>query len=261
MAITDIANEILAVRVLGIPVVFILAGLIVLFIVLYKRSKKPEDNFKAVNTTKEIKNDLDELFKLAHEKTGLWLKSGTVNLGYIIEAVRLNLPKANIEAKDIKAVDIKVNDPNSLEAVKKQIENKTTDNVKCYAFKLASCNVLKRQLQKLLNRAGVHIGLNYMIIEEALLTMSDFNIVVDPYCVPTYYFKTWIYSKAGFNFVENIAIKIKHQLLVDSLVNEVPKLTYLEIRQSKDMEQLNALAKIKSKRQKEMLEEISKGDI
>lgn len=229
----------------------------VLILYLYKRNKKTEETFKAVNTKKEVHKDLNALFKLSHEKTGLWLKSGTVNLGYIIEAVRLYLPKNEIKAEEIKA-----NNPNSLEAVKKTIENKKIEKgIKTYAFKLASCNILKRQLQKALNKINIQIGLNYLLIDAELLTFSDFNIIVDPYCTPHYYFDIWIYTNNGMEFIENITIKLRHQLLIDSLVNEVPKLTYLEIKQSKDMEQLNAIDKIKKKRTKEMLEDISKGNV
>lgn len=252
----NIFNEIMNVQIGGIPVIFIIAGLVFLFLFLLKIQRNKKDKYKAVNTSKEIQKDLDELFKLSHEKTGLWLKSGTVNLGYILEAVRMVLPEAKLKSKNIKA-----NDPNSLEAVKKEIENKKAKGIKFYAFKLAGCNLIKRQFQKAMNKIGINLGLKYIVIEEELLTISDYNIIVNPYCLPSYYFNTWIYTNASMDFIDNIAIKLKHQLLIDSLVNTVPKQTYLEIKQSKDMEQLNAISKIKKDRQKEMLEEISKGNV
>lgn len=253
---TDFINELLAPRIAGIPIIFFLFGFVVLIIFLWKRQKK-EDTYKRLNVTKEIKSDMNEFFKLSHEKIGAWIKSGAVNLGYVIEQCRLNI-RAD---KDL-SYEIKANNPQTLEAIKEVITNdKSEMPIKFYAFKVASVNILKRNVQKIINRLGFNFGLNFIIVEETLLTFSDYNIVINPYAVPKRYFDVWIYSNAGAFVIENIAFKLKQQLLIDELVNTIPKQTYLEIKQAKDMEQLNAIAKIKDKRQKDMLEEISEGKV
>jgi len=249
--------DILNVQILGIPVIFIFIGLGLLMFFLWKRKGK-EDTFKRLNTTKEIKKDIDALIGLNNYPANFWLKTGTTNVGYVLKSVRINWSKEKSLKKNLKDNKEKT----ELEKIKAIITDKpkkSKEPKKAFIFKIASTNLVRRKLQKLLDKMGISLGLKYCIVDDSLLTFSDYNAVINPYCVPIRYFGMWCYSNDGMNFVETIAIKLKHQLTIDELVNTVPKQTYLEIKQAKDMEQLNALTKIKKDKEKRMLEDISKG--
>lgn len=256
-AVLEFINQIMNYKIGPIPVVFIIGVLVAVLYLIWKRQGK-EETFDKLDTAKEIRKYLREYLSFNKDNSGYWLKSGVTNIGYVIESARISWPK------NLKTYKEKIETTTTQGKLKKALEPKPVkpeELEKAYVLKVASSNVIRRYLQKSLNKISIELGLRYLIVEEKLLTFSEVNASLDPYAVARYHFNTWIYSNKALDEVDNIAIGLKHQLVIDSLVNEVPKLTYLELKQSKDMEQLNAIAKIKNKRQEKMLEEISKGDV
>lgn len=252
-------NDIMNVKIGPVPVVFIIGGMIVLFFYLYKK-KGDKNTFKRLDTKKEIGKYLKEYMNLNNDQQSFWLKSGPTNLGYVIESARMTWPKRNKDLKD------KIKATTDIAKIKQAIKEDEEKDLpkefeKAYIFKVASTNPIKRQLQKVLNKMRIDFMLKYMIVEDKIITFSDFNATINAWSNSSYHFGVWVYSNQGMDQVDDIAIKLKHQLLIDEIVNTIPKQTYLEMNQSKEMEQLNAIAKIKNKRQDKMLEDISKGEV
>lgn len=239
MSFMDTITGIMDVKLLGIPVIFIIGALF--FVIWFVWNYKPKTGRKRLNLSKQVRSDFDMMYKTFGEPVGKKLNAGFIRVGYAIgqfpiywdkySSVRNNL-KANKQLKSVVAKDTK--------------EGKHIDEMTC--FKICKNNVFSRGL------ALLGFKTNYMIIPTKYLDIGTKDISF-PASLQVQEFLGILFStKTSRDYVENIAFKLNRQEELTEIADFIPKQNYLEVSTATSVAKARERAKIESDKYKGQIE-------
>lgn len=251
-------------KMFGIPILYVIVGLVFIFILLYLKFRKPpKEELKRKDIFKIVKTQCQKLFAITDENIGRsrTLNRGSVVIGHIMKMIQYNwyesIDKEDITKPEImQQLGLNIKDKDELEKIKNQIVKSDEKKIKItkpfYAFKV--CN--KSILGKL--KAIVGIGIKYYFVDKELITFNPFEVVINPLAQYVNYVDVVVFSQSGIDIINNFAFKENLENVLEELANVLPKQTFLEIKQSESKLQYDILDSIGRERRKEMIEQIKR---
>ena len=231
---------------LGMPNWILVGGIIFVFYVIYSMKPK-EQQFKRMDTAKEIKQDLDFLFKTFSTPLDKRLDSGITKVRHAFSYIPIYWDdnfslKENLQDERQLRRFLKQNPKLNEKGKLKQ------DFDDMYVLKVCGHTLPNRLLGK------IGVGVSYMIIPKGMLDMSKDVLVLDTKSVPSTMFGVTIFSKSGREFIENVVYKLNRQNELDEFVNQIPKQNYLEVSTASAVAKARERANIEREKYKGQLE-------
>jgi len=225
--------------ILGVPLIILIG--IVVFITWYLVKPKPKEELKHISLFKEVRKDMKELFSVAEEKLGYGktLSIGIQKIGYILKMINFNW--RNVKGNPIKELKLK-----ALEKEKPQTSSK-----QFYGFKVCQKGFVNKALANILG-----IGIKYYLIDKELCTINPFDVVINPLSQYTNYLGIMIFSNVGEQIISNVAYKKTLENTLEAMVNYIPKMSFIELQQSKFAGRLDKLTKLEKQKYKDRLENL-----
>lgn len=223
------------------------------FIIWLFTSKEKEAKFKPVDLKKEIRKDFDNLFSLSGQNIGFGknLYIGSVFVGFVLKQIHLNYYKTLANTVKINVLKKKINNKEAEEIIDKN--NADLKPTKFLAYRTCGKSFIARLLANLLG-----VGVKIFLVDKSLIKETETAYIINPYSQPERFLGVHIYSRIGYNVIENMSYKIQAEQKLDAMVNFIPRLTWLEVEQAKGKAKLDAMEEIFAKKRKEQLEQIVK---
>jgi len=215
------------------PLGLTIIGFSILTLYLFKH-RQTEEPLKRKDLYKETIKDLKSYLALIDNPIGRGkiLTTGLYTIGYVIKMTKL-YSKPNKDKKGL----------NTKEMMDKDL----------ILVKICRNNIISKFL------SIMNLGVKYLIIDDEYLTQTSTEIQIIPNVqAKPYYHNVITYSKVGRAIVEDTSFRASRQAELEELINFIPKQTYLEVQQSKQMEELSMIQKIAKEKRKEQIEEIKK---
>jgi hypothetical protein len=231
-------------------ILLILVIIIFVVIITWLLKRKPKGNeLKRISMYKSVKDHLDVLFQsfAVNVNIPFYLhldKKGTVKKYLLLHWNRNLSFQQNLEANE---------NINKSPEIQKNLD--TTDTIKMYALKILN----KGLLNKIIGYLGY--AHKYHIVNENNLSIKHNEIRLNPYLEPQPYYDVFIYSEVAKDYIDNISFRINREMELEELSNIVPKQTYLELEQSKRIEQLDVLNETLRDTQKDRIDQIRKAKV
>jgi hypothetical protein len=253
--ISDFMNG-LSTPIFGIPFfwfILILCGIIFL-VWRFSKKEKPKE-FKRTSMYALVKENYDGLFKNF---------SVYANLPYMLHMSRHGIVKAYMIIhwnRNMSYIDnLKANENiNKTPELQKNLDNENTQ--KLYALKIVNSGLWNKLMFSMGFGYGIKKSWCYHLIPEQELTIKHDEVSLNPYLEPQPYYDTFIYSVIAKDYTDNISFRANREQELEELSNIVPKQTYLELEQSKKVEQLDILSESLKQSDKDRVEQIRKAKI
>lgn len=244
-------------NVFGIPFGLWLALFCVAIFFVWK-TKPKEKSFKKRNVEKETKDDFDKAFNSMAVSSNKHLSYGFNRIGIIKQYTTYNHKEMPEEEQEpLEAIAEITGEPMQEEPMKKGIKRASKEeciiNHKLYCFKVIKERFL--YLHELLYLFG--FGKKLYIIDESLVSINPFEVVINQNATHVNFLNIIIFSKYARDVVEDISFKLTRVEELEEIINFLPKQTYLEVDQSKTMEQLKGITELEKSKRKDAIEELT----
>lgn len=234
--ITDMMNS----TFLGVPTIFLIGAIIVIFFLLYTMKGKPKA-FKRIPLAREIRNDFDLRYKLSGVPIRKRLKAegGFVTIGYAIGYFTYKWDK-NIPLRARLQY---------LERIKKAVKQKAEEQ------DIEEVIVVKMCKNNPISKALALIGMyHYMIIPRTKYRINEKELIIRSGANLDQFFGIEICSQSGKEIIENIAFKLNRANELDEFVNQIPKQNYLELSTAQFTAKARETAAIEKEKYKGQIE-------
>ncbi len=238
--ITSIVSSFFEASILGIPIWLIL-GIIIFVITEFYKPKK-EEKYREISLTKEVRREMNELFKVAQENLGhdKILSIGPIKVGNIVKMINYNFKKE----KPLKKRGRKPKEDKDKPKLKER-------DGKFYGFKVIKNDFISKVKARILDT-----GHKFYIVEQSLCQTGPFQVTINPYSQYTNFVDVMIFSEAGKEIIKDIAYKLTLENTLESMVNYVPKLSFLELAQSKFAGKMDKMNEMQRKQYDQRLEKM-----
>lgn len=207
---------------------------------LWYFSRPREKVFHRKNLSKEIKRELDYLYRLFFNPVNKPINAGLIKVGFVTGYMPIAWDKSISLRQNLKA------NKQFKGYVKKHGPIKP-DMEEMYCFKIHGLGWFNKL------KAMIGFGCYYALVPTNIVTNSD-KIIISPNVIPTRSFNVVVYSKAGKEFTENIAYKLTREEELEELVNFIPKQNFLEVDTASRVARARENAKIEREKYKGQLE-------
>jgi len=240
---TDIITQIFQYNIAGIPIIIIAGVIAFLFYFLYKPKK--EDQYRKISLSKEVKREIKQIFDISEENLGYGksLTIGPTKIGYIYKMINFNWS------------DIHKGNPTSEQEVKAdELQKLKPENIQkqFYGFKVGKKGLVNKVMVNLFGK-----GTKYYFVDKELVTLNPLEVVINPYSQYVNFIDIIVFSEAGKGIISDIAFKLTLEQTLEDLLNYLPKMSYLELKQSKFAGKLDKLTEVESEKYKKRLETLT----
>lgn len=246
----------------------------VLYLIYTGLKKNKQAKYKPVILEKEIRRLVKELFEISQEKHGYGktLFIGSRHSGFVLQSIMIPYNrdikialKDNLEyqrqlrqLREDKAkhqideyYDERIND------LKQKYKNNTAqEKERLVAFKVCGKSKLNKLIANLLS-----MGIKYHIVNKELMSEDATSFFISHECRPTNKLGIFTYDNSAKAFVDRLAKEFNADQIADSVVNFVPKLSFLELEQAKNRSSLEFMAELDKAKKKSMIEDVKKGNV
>lgn len=248
----DFIGDIMNSTFLGVPTIFILAVIGIVFFLIYKMKGSGKPKFKRMSLTKEIKLEFDRLYNQYNEKINKPMRAGGfMRVGYAIGFFPLFWDKRiefkkNMEANKLYKKYLKKHPElfNKDGKLRQDVEEMV-------CIKTCGKNKISQFLAKTFG-----FKTSYRIVPSDKYTVNEKELQIDMFMNPSYFFGVTVYSKTGKDYIENIAYKLNRQNELDEFVNQIPKQNYLEVSTASSVAKARESAQIEKEKYKGQIENV-----
>jgi len=131
-------------------------------------------------------------------------------------------------------------------AAKEEAKNQKLESI--YCFKIYGMGILNRLL------AQFNYGMRYYLVDESFVNQTEGEVVINPTAEHTNFLGCIIFSNNAREIVENIAFKINRESELESFINFLPKMEYLETAIAGSVAKLREKAEIEANKYKSQTE-------
>lgn len=245
MTFMDSINEILDIKLLGVPVVFILAFLVL--IIWFVWNYKPRRGRKRLNLEKEIRKDMDSLYKVFYSPVNKNMSYGFQRIGYVLGEFPMFWDITTDWRTQLKR--LKHSREKNMIKMKIAKAEKEKKNI-------IELTILKYTKPDLLNKGLGKLGLryNYMVVPTEAIDSNAKELNLKTTLAKDYYLGVTYLSKASRGFIENIAYKLSRKEELTEFADYIPKQNYLEMETAKKTAKMREQARIESEKYKGQIE-------
>lgn len=226
---------------------FVLLGIII-FVAVYFIRRRKEDKFKRLSVAKEIKKELDFLYKIFYNPANKELSSGLVRKAFVLGYLDVYWDKNTSLINNLKANNQLKKYVKSHPEIKQKDGTFKKDYEEMYLFKTCGLSAFSKI------KARFGLGTTYIIIPKRLVKENKDEININPMVQPSTFYKIVIYEKSARDWLENNAYKMTRQEELEELVNYVPKSAYLETSNAGIVSRLREKAEIEKEKYRGQVE-------
>lgn len=245
MTFMDSFNEILDIKIFGIPVIIIFA--VFIFIIWFVWQYKPKSGHKRLDLEKEIRKDFDSLHGIFYSPVKKNIVYGFQKIGYAFSYFPMFWDKTTDWKTQLKGMAR----GRERSQLKMRIlkESKNNENiVEMSIFKCCKPNIISKGLGLL------GLGYFYMVVPSDNVSLVGKDISVSMGVAKDHFLGITYLSKAGRGYIENIAYKISRKEELTELADFIPKMDYLEKTTAEAVVKAREKAKIEKDKYKGQIE-------
>jgi hypothetical protein len=242
----DIFNFIIA----NLPLIAGGIGLLIFIIWLITKAFPFQKQFKYLEMTKAVHDDLDSLYKNFSERMGKSVYLGITRVGFVLGFTNLLWNKKvkikdNISINNVKEVAEATNEIKKNSQMNKFKEITTPMKI----LKICSNRFPAKQLAMLFG-----FGTKYLIVDNSLLSDSEYGLVIDSQSQPSMFYGITIFSRSARAFIENVSFRINRENELQEFANQIPKMAFFENRLANIVARMREQALIEKEKYKSQME-------
>lgn len=222
--INSFMNELTSAEFFGIPVIFIIGIMVVLFVIILKTRGKKKDRPR-LNLTKATKEYFDNLYNIFYEKDKKKILQGFNSIGFALGHFTMYWDSTTNLKAELAKIKTEGGSGKLKNKLKAAIDAESEDNKnikELIVIRYCERGILSKAMAKIFKKY------KYMLVPADKIEMDDKIIKLDRLISKDEFNGTVYFSAAGKESIENIAYKISREEELCEIADYIPKQNYLE---------------------------------